>query len=223
MKKSKKSMLERKMNFDLENPYIEYESDDIPYSLYEIHGVNKIRELSRQLRTFLNYKTAMIQYRFRPKTATYPDRVEEKYKETERSLKQLALKFIKLLANIRGNSFSYEIELERLVFNLAYDKIRKSLLTELKDVTQKLFTTIHKLSEQEIHLHPKFLKFITNLTQEACIVFKILNNWASGFYEELRVNYVQLHDELTLLIPEEYAEKSTVRKHKSLEEGLREW
>lgn len=216
-------MLERKMNFDLENPYIEYESDDIPYSLYEIHGVNKIRELSRQLRTFLNYKTAMIQYRFRPKTATYPDRVEEKYKETERSLKQLALKFIKLLANIRGNSFSYEIELERLVFNLAYDKIRKSLLTELKDVTQKLFTTIHALSEQEIHLHPKFLKFIANLTQEACIVFKILNNWASGFYEELRVNYVQLHDELTLLIPEEYAEKSTVRKHKSLEEGLREW
>jgi len=216
-------MLERKMNFDLENPYIEYDSDDIPYSLYEIHGVNKIRELSRQLRTFLNYKTAMIQYRFRPKTATYPDRVEEKYKETERSLKQLALKFIKLLANIRGNSFSYEIELERLVFNLAYDKIRKSLLTELKDVTQKLFTTIHALSEQEIHLHPKFLKFIANLTQEACIVFKILNNWASGFYEELRVNYVQLHDELTLLIPEEYAEKSTVRKHKSLEEGLREW
>ena len=211
------------MNFNFENQYIEYDSDDIPYSLYEIHGVNKIRELSRQLRTFLNYKTAMIQYRFRPKTATYPDRVDEKYKETERSLKQLASKFIKLLANIRGNGFSYEIELERLVFNLAYDKIRKSLLTELKDVTQKLFTTIHALSEQEIHLHPKFLKFIANLTQEACTVFKILNNWASGFYEELRVNYVQLHDELTVLIPEEYDEKSTVRKHKSLEEGLREW
>ena len=216
-------MLKRKMNFNFENPYIEYDSDEIPYSLYEIHGVNKIRELSRQLRTFLNYKTAMIQYRFRPKTATYPDRVDEKYKETERSLKQLASKFIKLLANIRGNGFSYEIELERLVFNLAYDKIRKSLLTELKDVTQKLFTTIHALSEQEIHLHPKFLKFIANLTQEACTVFKILNNWASGFYEELRVNYVQLHDELTVLIPEEYDEKSTVRKHKSLEEGLREW
>ena len=211
------------MNFNFENPYIEYDSDEIPYSLYEIHGVNKIRELSRQLRTFLNYKTAMIQYRFRPKTATYPDRVDEKYKETERSLKQLASKFIKLLANIRGNGFSYEIELERLVFNLAYDKIRKSLLTELKDVTQKLFTTIHALSEQEIHLHPKFLKFIANLTQEACTVFKILNNWASGFYEELRVNYVQLHDELVLLIPEEHAEKNTVRKHKSLEEGLREW
>ena len=215
--------MKRKMNFNFENPYIEYDSDDIPYSLYEIHGVNKIRELSRQLRTFLNYKTAMIQYRFRPKTATYPDRVDEKYKETERSLKQLASKFIKLLANIRGNGFSYEIELERLVFNLAYDKIRKSLLTELKYVTQKLFTTIHALSEQEIHLHPKFLKFIANLTQEACTVFKILNNWASRFYEELRVNYVQLHDELTLLIPEERAEKSTVRKHKSLEEGLRKW
>ncbi len=211
------------MNFNFEDPYIKYDADDIPYSLYKLHGVNKIRELSRQLRTFLNYKTATIQYRFRPKVITYPDRLGIKYNQTKENLKHLASKFIKLLSTIRGNGVSYEDELKRLIISLSEDKIRKSLLTNLKDVTQKLFTTVHALSEQEIQLHPKFLKFIANLSQEACKVLKILNGWASGFYEELRVNYLQLHDELTLLIPEELAEKTATRKQRYLEEGIKEW
>jgi hypothetical protein len=211
------------MNFNFENHYIEYDSDDIPYSLYKIYGLNKIRELSRQLQKFLNYKSATIQYRFRPKTIVCPNAVNKKYRETERNLKQLASKFIKLLSIIRGNSVSYEVELKRLLDSLAEGKISRSSLTDLSDITQELFTTIHILSEQEIHLHPKLLKFIANLSQEACKVLKILNSWASGFYEELRVNYLQLHDELTFLIPEEQAEKSTARKQQLLEEGLREW
>ncbi|MBA7519019.1 hypothetical protein ES705_11093 [subsurface metagenome] len=55
-------------------------------------------------------------------------------------------------------------------------------------------------------------------------MFKIFNNWASGYYEELRVNYHQLHCELNLLIPtEEEVEITTIRKKRSLEEGLKEW
>ena len=222
MKKLKKE-IERKMNFNFENLYMEYDADDIPYSMYKIHGVNKIRELSRQLRTFLNYKTATIQYRFRPKFIVYPDKIGIKYNQTKENLKHLASKFIKLLSTISGNGVSYEVELKRLIISLSEDKLSKSLLTDLKDVTQKLFTTVHALSEQEIPLHPKFLKFITNLSQEACKVLKILNSWASGFYEELRINYLQLHDELTLLIPDERAEKTTVRKQRYLEEGIKEW
>jgi len=213
------------MNFYFDSSYIEYDSDDIPYSLYEIHGLNKIRELSRQLRTFINYKTATMQYRFRPKIITCLGGVDKKYNETKRNLKQNASKFIKLLVKIRGNRISYKAELIRLVerVNLAQDKISHDLLTDLRNITQKLFITIHELSEQEIHLHPKFLKFTVNLTQEACTVFKILNYWASGFYEELRVNYHQLHDELALLIPEEVVEKTTAREQRSLEEGIKEW
>jgi len=211
------------MNFNVENPYIEYDGEDIPYSMYEIHGVNKIRELSRQLRTILNYKTATIQYRFRPKFITYPHRLDIKYNQTKENLKHLASKFIKLLSNIKGNGVSYEVELKRLIISLSENKISKSLLTDLKNVTQKLFITVHALSEQEIQLHPKFLKFITNLSHEACKVLKILNSWASVFYEELRINYLQLYDELTLLIPDERAEKTTVRKQRFLEEGIKEW
>jgi len=171
----------------------------------------------------MNFKVATIQYRFRPKKIVSYYKVDNKYKDTEASLKNLALKFIKLLSQIKGNGVSYEAELERIVVNPAEYKKNIIQITDLKSITQKLFTTIHSLSEQEIHFYPRFLKFITNLTQEMCTVLKKLTFWASGFYEELRLNYLQLDDELTLLIPEPQIEKINVRKQQSLEGELREW
>jgi len=185
------------MNFDLENPYIEFESEVIPYSLYEIYGVNKIKELSRQLRTFLNYKAATIQYKFCPKDLTCPDREDKKFKETKKSFETVAFKFIKLLLKIKGTGVSYEAELKRLTvrFFLTEDKICQKPLADLRDITQKLIINIHALSEQEIYLDPKLLKIIVNLAQDTCIVYKIINEWASEFYNELRVNYLQLYNE----------------------------
>lgn len=211
------------MNFDLENPYIEFESAEIPYSLYEIYGVSKINELSRQLRTFLNYKTATIQYRFCPKNLTCLDSEDKKFKETKKSFEKVAFKFIKLLLKIKGTGVSYEVELKRLTVRsfLTEDKICQNLLADLRDITQKLFINFHTLSEQEIHLDPKLLKIIVNLAQDTCMVYKIINEWASEFYNELRVNYLQLYDELSLLIPE--VEKGNIRIKKKLEEGLKEW
>jgi len=211
------------MNFNFESPYIEYDSDDIPYSFYETYGLNKIKELSRQLQTFLNYKAATIQYRFRPKKTPCFDRVDIRYKEIEVNFKHLASKFIKLLSQIRGNGISYEVELKRIMNNFNLDDKRKEFLRDLKCLTNDLFTSIHILSEQEIHLHPKLMKFIVNLTREACTVCKILNNWSSSFYDELRINYVQLHNELITLIPELQSENKIVKKHRILEEALKEW
>ena len=220
--------MERKMEFNFDNPYIEYSSNELPYELYEIYGVRKINELSRQLQTFLNYKSATIQYRFRSKNLNLPIDKDIIYKELKGNLKSLAFRFIKLLRKIRGNGVSYEIEINKLLNrdSLRKDRLSKKLLTDLKDVTEKLFTIIHLLSDLEIHLHPKFLKFITNITQDMVLVFKIFNNWASSFYEELGTNYIHLHSELSTLITEEQAEKlpekTSARKQRILEEGLKE-
>ena len=48
----------------IEDPYIGSEYDDIFNDWYEIEGARKIKELSRQLRTFFNYKAEVIRYRF---------------------------------------------------------------------------------------------------------------------------------------------------------------
>jgi len=224
---NEKEILEGKMNFNFNNHYIEDDSYNLPYELYEINHISKINELSRQLQTFLNYKYATIQYRFRSKNFTPPN--DKKYKETKSKYYTLASKFIKLLLKIRGRGVSYEVEIKKMLNQviLKEDKLCLKLLMDLKDVTQNLFTTIHILSEQEIHLHPKFLRFIANLIQDMLTVFKVFNNWASGFYEELRVNYHKLHEELNIIIPEDQVEKkdekSTSRKQQSLEERLKEW
>jgi len=212
------------MNINFESPYMEYDSDGIPYSLYEIHGLNKIRELSRQLRTLVNFKTATIRHRFRPKTISYLTVVDKKCAETKKKLKQIASEFLQLLTKIKGNGISYESELIRISerVKFAKDMISHNLLTGLRETTQNLFITIHKLSEQEIHLQPKFLKFCVNIIQEACTVLKILYHSVSGFYEELRLNYHQLYDELVMLIPEAEAKK-TISKRRFLEGGIKEW
>lgn len=46
--------------------YTESELDDLIDDIFEIEGVNRIKELSRQLRTFFNYKAELIQFRFQP-------------------------------------------------------------------------------------------------------------------------------------------------------------
>ena len=213
------------MNFNFENPYIENDSEDLPYNLYEIYGVNKIKELSGQLRVFLSLKAATIQYRFSSKDNLYLNDNDKRYKVSKRNFKTLGSKFLKLLINVRKSSKSYEVELEQLIKNLLLtgDKVSKGLIAELKKTTEELFTSTNKLSEQDIHLHPKLLRFILKLTQEMCLVNQVLNNWASKFYQELRLNYVQLHNELSLLIPEENSEKIATKKKELLKEGLKEW
>lgn len=208
------------MNFNFENLYIEYDSDEIPYSMYETYGINRIKELSRQLRTFLNYKAATIEYRFNPKKITCYDKRQN---EREVRFKQVTSKFIRLLDQIKGNGVSYEIELKRKTYDLVKDKVSKTQIIELKSITEQLFINIHLLSEQEIHLNPLLFKFILNLSQEACKVYSILNNWASGYYGELSLNYSLLHDELCELILSKQGENDVKRKSQILEEGLKEW
>lgn len=55
------------MSFDLENPYLDLEFDEVFLGCYETEGVRRITELSRQVRTMLNYRTNIVRYRFRSK------------------------------------------------------------------------------------------------------------------------------------------------------------
>ena len=216
------------MNFDYNYPYIGYDSDDLPYELYDIYGLSKINELSRQLQTFLNFKQAIIHYRFRPENMNHSIKKDKKYKELKSDFKSLVSKFIKLLLEIKGNGSSYELEIKKLLIPeiLNNDRRKKKILLNLKDITEKLFAKIHFLSDLDPHIHPKLVKFITNIIQTVIKVLKNFNNWALEYYEELRLNYSNLHNEICLLISDEQSErneKNTVKKQRTLKEGLKEW
>ena len=88
------------MSFDLDNPYIDIEVDDLVLGLYETEGVRKITKLSRQVRSLLNLKTNTIRYRFRSNSNISAKLQDVKFYENKKQFESLALRFIKLLNKI---------------------------------------------------------------------------------------------------------------------------
>lgn len=197
----------------IEDPYIGSEYDDLFDDWYEIEGARKIKELSRQLRTFFNYKTEVIRYRFR----SGPDLAEKdastKYYSRKQEMESLTSEFIILLKNFKKNGQTLEQGIQSLFFNN-----NKAPLYKLSEIAEKLSTLLHYFSEESLHTHPKFLKFIVILAQNICLVKKCVFAQFNEFFEELEINYNNLEGELEDLIEVPPIKKKQSKKH--LEERL---
>ena len=204
------------MTFDLEDPYIEFELDELLHGWYEVEGVRKITELSRQVRTFLNYKTATIRYKFHSNYSLSTNKRDNRFFETKKGFEKSASKFIKLLKSIKGIKGTVEEGIKFLIDQAAIisDKTITARIKEIEDITNQLFVKIQYFSEQELHERPKFLRLVVKFVQEVCVVKKILNVHLFEFYEELEKNYFNLDKELSVLIPDEISEKGDTRKKK---------
>ena len=77
---------------------------------------------------------------------------------------------------------------------------------------------LHYFSEENIHDHPKFLRFNVILAQHLCLVKKCLNAQFSEYYGELEINYNNLEGELEDLIEITPIKKQHIKKQ--LEEKL---
>jgi len=198
----------------IEEQYIHSEYDDMFNDWYEIDGIRKIKELSRQLRTFFNYKAEVIRYRFRPHPILIKKNVSTKFFSHKQKIESLSKDFITLLKNVKKSNQTVKEGIQSLFFNK-----NKAKLQKLLDLTEKLFLLIHYFSEESIHDHPKFLKFITVLAQNTSLVKKCLNAQFSRFYEELENNYNHLEGEMEDLLEKEPTKSR--RSKTQLEEKLR--
>jgi len=197
----------------IEDPYIGSEFDDIFNGWYEIEGTRKIKELSRQLRTFFNYKTEVIRFRFRSSPNLAETDINNTFFSRKQEIESLTCEFIKLLKKIKKNGHTLEQRIRSLIFN---NKIEH--LIELSEITEKLSLLLHSFSEESLHDQPKFLKFSVILAQHLCLVKKCLNAQFSEFFEELEINYNNLEEELEDLI--KIAPVKKKQSKKQLEERL---
>ena len=197
----------------IEDSYIGSEYDDIFNEWYEIEGARKIKELSRQLRTFFNYKTEVIRYRFRPTPNLAENDTNTKYFSRKQEIESLTREFIILLKHFKKN----EQTLEQGIQTLFFDN-NKLQISKLSVITEKLSMLLHYFSEESLHIHPKFLKFSVTLAQRLCLVKKCLNARFSEFFEELKINYNSLEVELEDLIEVTPIKKKQSKKQ--LEERL---
>ena len=198
----------------IEDSYIGSEYEDIFNDWYEIEGGRKIQELSRQLRTFFNYKTEVIRYRFRPSPSLAEKDITIIYYTQKQEIESLTRDFISLLRKTKKNGLS----LEQGIHSLFFDNC-KSPLNILSEITKKLSMLLHYFSEVSLHDHPRFLKFIVVLAQNIFLVKKCLNAQFSEFYGELEINYNGLEGELELLLENTPSVKIKIPK-KQLEERI---
>jgi len=198
----------------IEDPSIGSEYDEIFNDWFEIEGARKIKELSRQLRTFFNYKAEVIRYRFRPNPNLTENNTNSTVYTKKQEIESLTHKFIILLKKFKKNGLTLEQGIQSFFFDNC-----KTPLNKLSEITEKLFILLHYFSEESLHCHPKFLKFIVILAQNIFLVKKCLNSQFSEFYKELEINYSGLERELERLLENTPSVKIKIPK-KQLEERL---
>lgn len=191
----------------LENSDFESEYDEIFSGWYEIKGVRKIKELSRQLRTFYNYKMAAIRYRYQSDLNSLEEGLNiTSLIQKKKSLESLSHEFLTLLKKIKHEGNPLED-----CIRLLYCENNKAQIDKLSVIIEKISILIHYFSEESIHEHPRFLKFIVVLAQNISLVKKCLYTQFSEFYRELEINYNGLEGELESII-----EKTPDLKSKNL-------
>jgi hypothetical protein len=190
-----------------DDPYLEDDLDEMFNNWYEVEVESTIKELSRQLRTFLNYKAEVIRYRFRSSLTPPHNREDSAFFTQKQELYSFASKFIQTLKQIKNNAQSLEVGIQNLAMGFEDTRL-KQLIT----ITRKLFILIHQFSEENIGDHPRLLHFIVKLAREACVVKMCLNLSLGEYYEELELNYECLEDELEDLVPEKYSREKSNRK-----------
>ena len=195
----------------IEDSFIESEYDDLFNDWYEIEGKKKISELSRQLRTFFNYKAEVIRSRFRSSPSLVENYANTKFFSQKQIIESLTHEFLTILKKVKKSAQTLEQGIRSLFFGN-----NKAPIYKLTEITEKLFKLLHYFSEESLHNHPKFLKFNVVLAKNICFVKKCLYAQFSEFFKELEINYSNLEGDLQELIGKTPIEKS----EKQLEERL---
>ncbi|TFG26815.1 MAG: hypothetical protein EU532_08905 [Promethearchaeota archaeon] len=158
----------------------------------------RINELSRQLRSFFNYKTAVIQLRYSSPQNFEKVSTRKPVLELEG---KLALSFSQYTSKLRLLGLKEDMLAEKLLILLEKVKIQLNspeinILKEIKNLTSKIWRIIHMLSEFEIYDYPRLLKVVIQITSLLCSTECVFSELFSEFYRELRENYLLLGKDL---------------------------
>jgi hypothetical protein len=172
-----------------------------------LEGSERINELSRQLRSFLNFKCETIRMRFSKSSRSESYRKEpvntlNPIRKWERDLTSLFSQFTNLskkIGIVDGNIAEMIMKLIENVKNKSLEINNKHLI-EIRNLSKKIWVVLHNLSELEIHRHPRLLNVVIQIASLLCSSESLFFSPFSDFYLELKVNYLQLEGELSNLI-----------------------
>lgn len=184
------------------SPYLDYDEDNIFLEWYLIEGEDRIKELSRQLRTFLNYKKSIIYLRFsRSQSFNYTQK-EDLIIKNERALNTLTSQLITLLKMIGSENDAISERIIELITKIKSNPTELELdqFKDLNSLSNEVWTLLHILSELEIHNHPRLMKRILVIASICCEIKSALFPFFSEYYIELQKDYLLLEKEISGLI-----------------------
>ncbi len=198
--------------------YSNLELNAILNHFYEIEGVKKITELSRELRTFFNSKAQVIQLRFRSNVPSNmlsnKNSACQGFQAQKKEIESLSNTYISFLKSIQKEGVTLNQGIQ-----LLQCEINKTNLKTLLSLTEKVSILIHSFSEEKFRAPPRFLKIIVKLAQIMSLVKSYLFQRLHKFYEELELNYSILDKELEVLLDRMPSVKK-IKSLKQLEERL---
>jgi hypothetical protein len=133
--------------------YLDHDDDDLFPNWNNVEYVKTISDLSRQIRTLLNYRAAIIYQRLCSNDVSYDRRAIVKIQGKKEKFESLALKFIKLLNKLKDYGdgkdgflkFVYSITLQDKGYylGLSYERKRNPKKSKINRIynerTQQLF------------------------------------------------------------------------------------
>lgn len=204
--------------FSFDQSILDYEEDEEFYEIYSNEGSEKISELSRQLRSFFNYKTAIIRLRYsNPQEITIsPNR--KTVLDWEGRLTSLISQYV---SNLKSLGINEDSLAEKLLLLLKRMKMRPNnvdlnLLKNLKNLTREIWKIIHILSELGIYDHSQLLKLVLRIINLLCDTQGVFYSIFSEFYSELRENYAQLAREVEGILQVNKKNQNRVKNKKKM-------
>ena len=195
--------------------YLEYEDRDETLSFKEEMGIGVITELSRQLRTFFNLKSAVVRARFlRAPSPILPSEKVLTSAGKERFMEQ-SINFVELLNEIPPQEKSMEERLQLLTVHALNpnDRAKRGLFVKLHKSMEGFFRELHVYSEKELTQDLRVLEQICKMAALLCEVKASLNTQLSEYFFELVEHYMRLSREMReILAQEKTFHKSTTSK-----------
>lgn len=187
----------------IDNPsLLDYEEDSEFLEWYSMEGSKRISELSRQLHSFLNYKSAIIRFRFSGSREGDNALKKDPIMKREGELFSLSSRYATLLKmiGVEGRTVTEKILILMERVKAQPNDFEINLLKEIKQLVDEIWKIFHILSESEIHHHPRLLQVAIKIASISCSVESAYFWPFSRFYEELKKNYLQLEEELSGLL-----------------------
>ena len=182
--------------------YLEYDEEENNLRVNTEIRMKVITELSRQLRTFFNLKSAVVRSQFQKPSNPIISSENLITSPYMNRLMAQSINFVKQLNKISPQEKNLKERFQSLMISSLnpQNKAQRQLFMKIQARMEALFRELHAHSEKEEIQNPRFLKQTCEMMKILCEVKSCVNVQLSEYFSELVEHYSRLSREMTEIL-----------------------